>query len=102
MSAAKKASASPAEIGFSTALAELEGILERVDSDEVDIDELAVELGKAASLLEICRSKIRRAEVEVSQIVQRLEASEPPATEEPGSDGSDDSDDPDDGDDRDG
>ena len=99
MSAAKKVSASPAEIGFSTALAELEGILERVDADEVDIDELAVELGKAASLLEICRSKIRRAEVEVSQIVQRLEASEPSATEEPGSD---DSDNPDDGDDRDG
>ena len=89
----------PAEIGFTAALAELEGILERVDSDEVDIDELAEELGKAAALLEICRSKIRRAEVEVSQIVERLEVSEAPPMEELDSS---DSDDPDDGDDRDG
>ena len=84
MNAAKKEAPTPAEIGFSTALADLEGILERVDSDEVDIDELAEELGKAAALLEICRSKIRRAEVEVSQIVQRLEASESPPTPESG------------------
>lgn len=93
MSAAKKSSATPVEIGFSTALAELEGILERVDSDEVDIDELAEELGKAASLLEICRSKIRRAEVEVSQIVQRLEASDAPPKQEHEADSLDDQED---------
>jgi exodeoxyribonuclease VII small subunit len=76
MTAAKKKSATEAGIGFGTALAELETILERIDSDEVDIDELADELGKAATLLEVCRSKIRRAEAEVSQIVQRLESSD--------------------------
>lgn len=95
MSAAKKEPPTSAEIGFSTALADLEAILERVDSDEVDIDELAEQLGKAAALLEICRSKIRRAEVEVSQIVQRLEASESPPTVKSGlavEDGQDDQD----------
>ncbi len=82
MTATKKKAETSAEVGFSTALAELESILERIDSDEVDIDKLAAELGKAASLLEICRSKIRRAEVEVSQIVQRLEADEGSAKSE--------------------
>ena len=60
--------------GFSEALEQLEGILRRVEAEEIDIDELAEELGRAAELLELCRGKIRKAEVEVSQIVQALEA----------------------------
>jgi hypothetical protein len=36
----------------------------------------------AAELLELCRSKIRRAEVEVTQIVQALEEAEVGADEE--------------------
>ena len=66
----------PAEgeaLSFSDALDELEGILRRVESEEVDIDRLAAELQRASVLLEVCRGKIRKAEVEVTQIVQRLE-----------------------------
>lgn len=65
------------EIGFSAAMQELEGILGRIESEEVDIDQLAEELGRAAELLDLCRGRIRKAEVEVSQIVQGLET--PPA-----------------------
>lgn len=60
-------------IGFSDALVELESILERIDSEEVDVDRLAAELRRAAELLEFCREKIRAADLEVTQIVQRLE-----------------------------
>lgn len=67
------------EMRFGAAMQELEGILRRVEGEEIDIDELADELKRAAELLEICRAKIRRAEVEVSQIVQTLE--EPDADE---------------------
>jgi len=63
-------------LSFSDALDELEGILRRVESEEVDIDRLAAELQRAAVLLELCRGKIRKAEVEVTQIVQRLEEPE--------------------------
>jgi exodeoxyribonuclease VII small subunit len=59
--------------GFSEAMQELEAILERVEGEEIDIDGLADELRRAAELLELCRSKIRKAEVEVSQIVRKLE-----------------------------
>jgi exodeoxyribonuclease VII small subunit len=57
---------------FSSALAELEAILRRIDGDEIDIDRLAEELRRAAELLEVCRTKIRKAEVEVHQIVEQL------------------------------
>lgn len=69
------------ELKFGQALEELEAILRRVESEEIDIDSLAEELRRAAQLLEVCRGKIRRAEVEVTQIVQRLEDEEEPAQE---------------------
>ncbi len=62
------------EIGFSAAIQELEQILAGIEGDEVDLDRLAGELQRAAELLDLCRAKIRKAELEVTQIVQKLEA----------------------------
>lgn len=64
------------EIRFGEAIEELEGILQRVEAEEIDIDDLAEELRKAAELLEVCRGKIRKAELEVTQIVQALDEDE--------------------------
>lgn len=61
---------------FREAMDELEGILERIEGEEIDIDRLAEELRRAAQLLDLCRGKIRKAEVEVTQIVQSLEENE--------------------------
>jgi len=65
----------PQPPSFTEAIAELEAILQRVDSDATDIDRLADELQRATELLELCRGKIRKAEVEVNQIVQKLSGS---------------------------
>ncbi len=62
-----------APLSFRAAMDELEGILERIEGEEIDIDRLAEELRRAAVLLDLCRGKIRKAEVEVTQIVQTLE-----------------------------
>jgi exodeoxyribonuclease VII small subunit len=63
-------------LSFREAMEELEGILERIEGEEIDIDRLAEELRRAAQLLDVCRGKIRKAEVEVTQIVQSLEQGE--------------------------
>ena len=63
-------------LSFREAMDELEGILERIEGEEIDIDRLAEELRRAAQLLELCRGKIRKAEVEVTQIVQSLDEKE--------------------------
>lgn len=63
------------EPGFTAAMRELETILQRIEGDELDIDRLAEELKRATVLLELCRGKIRRAELEVTEIVQKLEHS---------------------------
>ena len=59
---------------FTDAMQELEAILNRIDNDTVDVDRLAKELRRATDILELCRGKIRKAELEVSQIVQKLES----------------------------
>jgi len=79
MSAKKKATE---DLRFGEAIEELERILKQVEAEEIDIDELADQLKVAAELLELCRSKIRRAEVEVTQIVQALEEAETEAEQE--------------------
>ena len=58
---------------FRESIDELESILERIEGEEIDIDRLGEELRRATYLLELCRGKIRKAEVEVTQIVQSLE-----------------------------
>ena len=73
----KRASGTAEELRFGEAMAELEAILRRVEEEEIDIDSLAEELRRAAELLEVCRSKIKKAELEVTQIVQSLEEDEP-------------------------
>ena len=62
-----------AEPSFTDAMTELESILTRLDEDSVDVDRQAKELRRATELLELCRGKIRKAEAEVTQIVQQLE-----------------------------
>ena len=70
----ERGGAAPAapEVSFNDALAELEQILGRLERDDVDLDRLATELGRAAELLDVCRTKIRKAELEVSHIVEKL------------------------------
>ncbi len=76
-----EAKALPEEMSFTAAVVELEAILRRIEAEDTDIDQLAEELRRAAQLLEVCRGKIRRAELEVTQIVQTLE--EPRLPSEP-------------------
>ena len=66
-------SPAPGEPGFTAAMRELEAILHRIEGDDLEIDRLAEELKRATALLEHCRGKIRRAELEVTEIVQKLE-----------------------------
>ncbi len=62
------------EIGYAEALAELEGILDELDGDEVDVDVLGSRVRRAAELLRLCRDRIASARFDVEQVVAELEA----------------------------
>lgn len=82
--------AAPAEIGYGEALAELEGILDEIEDDSVDVDVLATRVRRAAELLRVCRDRIASARIEVTQIVADLDPGTlEGATGAPGSGGDD-------------
>lgn len=83
MSEPKNDAAGEAVPSFGEAMEELEQILQRIEGEEVDVDRLAAELKRASRLLDLAREKIRRAEVEVTQIVQGIEAAAEARPERP-------------------
>src|ERR687898_2681864 len=82
------------EFGYADALAELEGILDELDGDEVDVDVLGARVRRASELLRLCRERIAGARFEVEQVVAELEAEADAATAaSPGPGAGDDEDD---------
>lgn len=57
------------QLSFQQAVDRLEETLRRMEEESVDIDDLARELRAATELLELCRAKLRRAELEVEQVM---------------------------------
>lgn len=68
------------ELGYGEALAELEGILDEIEDDAVDVDVLANRVRRAAELLRLCRDRISSARIEVTQIVADLDPTTGPPT----------------------
>ena len=59
------------EQGFADALAELERIVADLESDALDIDRLAEQVGRAAELVQVCRERIGGARFSVEEILDR-------------------------------
>ncbi len=56
------------KIGYNDAVRELEEILARLGSEELDVDRMAAEVKRAAELIALCKAKLRKAEEEVGKI----------------------------------
>ncbi|MEI8012405.1 MAG: exodeoxyribonuclease VII small subunit [Candidatus Omnitrophota bacterium] len=62
------------DIKYSKAVAKLEEIIQKIESEEIDIDELSEKVKEAAGLVKLCRDKISKAEFEVREIVDKFDA----------------------------
>ena len=61
---------------FGAAMQEIEAILTDIERNDVDLDDLARSVGRAADLIEICRQKIEHAETEVQRVFDTLAEAE--------------------------
>jgi exodeoxyribonuclease VII small subunit len=61
------------EVKYSKAISKLDEIIKKIESEEIDIDELSAKVKEAVGLIAICQEKIKKAEMEVKQVVDRLE-----------------------------
>ncbi len=57
---------------YSEAIDELEEILESIESDEVDVDELAAQVERASELVQFCRETIDETEMQIESIIEDL------------------------------
>ena len=62
-----------AEIKYSKSIKKLEEIIEKIESEEIDVDELSVSVKEAVSLIRTCKNKIEKAELEVKKVVDGFE-----------------------------
>ena len=60
------------ELTFGDAVKEVQSILNRLEEEEVDIDDLAKEVARAVELIESCRTKLDKTDGEVRALVNRL------------------------------
>ena len=68
--------AGDANLGYAEAMTELEGILEELEGDHLDVDVLAERVRRASELIKLCRTRISRAQEDVNRIVTDLEVFE--------------------------
>lgn len=59
---------------YEQAMTELEGIVARVENNEMSIDDLTVQLRRAQKLIKFCRERLLKTENEVKKILSPEEA----------------------------
>jgi exodeoxyribonuclease VII small subunit len=62
------------ELTYSQALAELEEIVTRIESEKVDVDALAEQVKRSAVLIRFCREKLKSTEEDVKKVLSEMEA----------------------------
>lgn len=54
---------------YEEALRQLEAIVEKMENDELDVDELGVELKRAQQLIKLCNAKLTKTDEEIKKIL---------------------------------
>jgi exodeoxyribonuclease VII small subunit len=60
------------EFSFSEAVVEIEAILKKIESGELDVDKLSEEVKRASELIKQCQKKLRTTEDEINSIFKDL------------------------------
>ncbi|MDP4206745.1 MAG: exodeoxyribonuclease VII small subunit [Bacteroidota bacterium] len=61
------------KIAYKEAVAEIEEILEKIENEELDVDDLSEKVKRVSSLLKICRDKLFQTEQEVEKILGEMD-----------------------------
>ncbi len=61
------------KISYNESINEIEQILERIENEELDVDELSRNVEKVSALLKNCRDKLYKTEQEVEKILNSMQ-----------------------------
>jgi exodeoxyribonuclease VII small subunit len=59
------------ELKYEEAVRQLETIVEKLESNELGIDELTTELKKAQQLISLCKDKLTKTDAEIKKILDK-------------------------------
>ncbi|MBP6343578.1 MAG: exodeoxyribonuclease VII small subunit [Candidatus Omnitrophica bacterium] len=62
-----------ADVKYSKAVEKLDEIIRKIESEDIDVDELSLKVKEAVELVKMCKGKIEKAELEVKKVVEDLE-----------------------------
>ena len=60
------------DIKYGKSIKRLEEIIEKIESEEIDVDELSERVKEAVFLLKVCKEKIEKADMEVRRVVEEF------------------------------
>jgi exodeoxyribonuclease VII small subunit len=60
-------------VTYNEAMAEVEEILEKIENEELDVDDLAEKVKRVSVLLKICKDKLLKTNEQVEQILKEME-----------------------------
>ena len=61
------------KISYTEAISEVEEILEKIENEELDVDELAEKVKRVSVLLKICKEKLTQTNEQVEEILKEME-----------------------------
>lgn len=61
------------KVSYNEAISEIEEILEKIENEELDVDELAEKVKRVSVLLKICKDKLTKTNDQVEQILKEME-----------------------------
>ena len=61
------------KISYKDSLQEIEEILEKIESKEIDLDQLTEHIKRAVELLSVCKNKLTTSEKEVYELLKHIE-----------------------------
>ncbi|SHL46509.1 exodeoxyribonuclease VII small subunit [Hymenobacter psychrotolerans] len=64
------------ETTYRDAIAELETILRALETDTIDVDELTARVQRSATLIRLCKQKLRTAEDAIDRVFENLDQDE--------------------------
>ena len=57
------------EVKYEAAFAELQGIVRKMENDELDIDQMTEQLKRAQQLIKLCKDKLTKTDEEIKKIL---------------------------------
>lgn len=63
----------PRKLSYKEAVEEIDEILEKIENEELDVDELSEKVKRVSTLIKFCKEKLHTTQTEVENILKEME-----------------------------